>query len=322
MASRSARPLLAAYLVVGEDELKSRAAQTRLKARLEPGLEAFNLDERQAGPDLDPVELVASLNTLPMGSGFRLVLIGESERLPKPVSEAIITYLADPNPGCVLLLVTKSLAKSTRLYKAVAALGPQAVIDCSAMRSRDLSTLVQKLATARGMSMGQDAARELVSRAGTSTTMLDNQVRALAALCGGRGEIMLADVERHVARTAEVKPWDFLDALCERRLPRALELYGLMQKPSQIALTALVAGRVRELICARSLADRGEANLLASTLRKPEWAVRRHVGWARRFGEGELERALASCASCERSLKGGGDAEIAFLSLMAAVCDL
>ena len=66
--------LLAAYLIVGVDQLKRERAMHRLKARLEPGLEAFNLDERTASGDINPSELVLSLNTLPVGQGFRLVL--------------------------------------------------------------------------------------------------------------------------------------------------------------------------------------------------------------------------------------------------------
>ena len=46
--------------------------------------------------------------------------------------------------------------------------------------------------------------------------MLDTQLRTLSALKGGQGQVTLADVERNVARVAEVKPWEFLDRLSER----------------------------------------------------------------------------------------------------------
>ncbi|MFR3452593.1 MAG: hypothetical protein ACLTSX_14560 [Collinsella sp.] len=37
--------------------------------------------------------------------------------------------------------------------------------------------------------------------------MLDNELKKLASMIDGP-EITLADVERHVMRTAEVKPWE------------------------------------------------------------------------------------------------------------------
>ena len=127
MGAEAGSGLLSAYLVVGTDELKSRAAQTRLKGRLEQGYEAFNLDERVADKELGPGELLSSLNTFPVGGGLRLVFVAEAEHLVKPTSEAIIKYLEDPNPNCVLCLVAAALAKSTRLYKAVAAVGPREI---------------------------------------------------------------------------------------------------------------------------------------------------------------------------------------------------
>lgn len=320
MGARAGSELLSAYLVVGTDELKSRAAQTRLKGRLEQGYEAFNLDERVADKDLVPEELLSSLNTLPVGGGLRLVFVTEAEQLAKPTSEAIIKYLEDPNPGCVLCLVAAALAKSTRLYKAVAAVGPRAVIDCTPKKGRGLVPVIQRMAQSQRMRMGGEAAEELLGRVGESTTMLESQVRSLAALKASTGEITLQDVREHIARTAEVKPWDFLDAVSARGFARAIELYGLMGKPSQIALVSLLEVRLRELACARSLELRGEASQLAKTLGRPPWALRGHLGWARRFGSGELERSLVACARCERELKGGRDVETSFLRLVSMIC--
>ena len=112
--------LLPAYLIVGADDLKRRQATTRLKGRLDQSFSAFNLDEHVAASDLEAQDIISSLNTLPLGDAFRLVMIERADKLPKPVSEAIIVYLKDPNPACVLCLVAESLPKNTRIYKAVA----------------------------------------------------------------------------------------------------------------------------------------------------------------------------------------------------------
>ena len=130
--------LLAAYLIVGPDELKRKQALARLKARVDGPFSAFNLEELVASGDLEPVGVLASLNTLPMGGDRRVVVIENAEKLPKPVSEAIVGYLENPNPSCTLALVAATLAKTTRLYKAVAKVGPRTVIDCAARKGRDL----------------------------------------------------------------------------------------------------------------------------------------------------------------------------------------
>ncbi len=312
--------LLPAYLIVGADDLKRARSMTRLKARLDEGFAAFNLDQRVSSSDLEPMDIISSLNTLPMGDVFRLVMIERAEKLPKPVSEAIITYLADPNPACVLCLVAEGLPKNTRLYKAVAKVGKQAIVDCTPKKRWELPPLVVKMAQSQGIRMDQAAATELVSRVGESTTMIDAQLKVLCQYCRDAGVITVADVEQHITRTAEVKPWDFLDAVCARDAAKALTLYRLMQNPSQVALCSLLAGRLRELVCARSLAARGQTGSLATELGKQAWQVKNHAAWACRFPEGALERALVSCARCERALKSGSDADATFTRLVIETC--
>ena len=312
--------LLPAYLVVGADELKSKKAVKRMKARLDESFAAFNLDEMEPTADMEPGSIVTSLNTLPVGAGFRLVIIHNADKLPKPVSEAIIDYLKNPNPDCVLLLQATTLRKTARLYKAVKAVGARSIVECVPKKRWEMAPSVVKMASARGLRMSEAAAEELVSRVGESTTMIDAQLERLQDLCRDKGCVDVADIEENIARTAEVKPWDFLDAVSARNAERALSLYHLMQKPSQIFLTSIIGGRMRELICARSLEQRGEGGLVGQTLGKQGWQVKNHLRWARAFGDGELEAALASCARCERELKSGSDAETAFVRLVVSIC--
>lgn len=311
--------LLPAYLIVGPDELKRRQSVTRLRARVDGPFAAFNLEEIVASADLEPEVVLSSLNTLPMGGERRVVVIEGAEKLPKAVSEAIVAYLADPNPSCTLALVSEKLAKNTRLYKAVAKVGPRSVIECAALKGRDLPLYVQKLAAAHGVAIGSDAARELVARAGESTTMLDTQLASLAALLGGSGTITREFVEANVARVVEVKPWEFLNCLASRDAARALSLYRLLDG-SPLGLLSLVTGRLRELICARSLVARGEGHALAATLKKQDWQVRDYPTWARRYADGELERLLSECANAERALKSGADGDAVMVPLIARVC--
>ena len=312
--------LLPAYLIVGPDELKRKQAVARLRARVDGPFAAFNLEELVASGELEPVGVLASLNTLPMGGTRRVVIMENAEKLPKAVSEAIVGYLGNPNESCTLALVATTLAKSTRLYKAVAKVGPRTVIECAAKKGRDLPPYVQKLAEAHGVRIAPDAAGELVARVGESTTMLDTQIATLAALLGGAGgTITRAFVEQNVARVAEVKPWEFLDRLSGRDAHRSLALYRLLDG-SALGLLSLVSGRLRELVCARSLSARGQGHGVADELKKQAWQVRNHVRWAGAFRDGELEALLGRCAEVERALKSGADAEAEMVRLIADIC--
>lgn len=311
--------LLPAYLIVGADELKRDAAVRRLRSRVPADMADFNLDELDGASLEEPGQLISSAQTMPFCADFRLVIVNGAGELAKPVSEAVVSYLADPNPQCVLCLVAEKLAKNTRLFKAVAKVGPHSVIDCAPLKRWELPPYVVKLAQKRGLSMDNAAAQELVERVGESTVALDNQIATLAQLVGDADRITLADVEANVAQIAEVSPWAFADAVCERNAPRAMEMLNLMKAPSLVFLHSVLVGRLRELICAKSLDARGAASGLARELGRQSWQVKNHVRWSRAFGEEELVKLLGQAAVCERALKGSQDSEAAFARFVLAM---
>ena len=119
------------------------------------------------------------------------------------------------------------------------------------------------------------------------------------------------DAEGEVVRTAEVKPWDFLNAVSARDMARALELLALQPDRSEVRLWSLLVTRIRELIVAKALDSRGAGRELASTLGVQSWQVRNHLAWARRYRMEELVAALSSAVDVELALKGSRDGALA-----------
>ena len=303
--------LLPGYLIVGSDELKSSRAVERMRARLgKSGMVEFNLDERDMTKDPQVDDIVASLNTFPMGAEFRLVILTNCDKLPKAMSEPLVEYFANPSPTTVCLVVATALAKNTRLYKAIKKLGDKAIIDCAPKKTWEMPPQVVKMAAAHGKAMGLPAAEALVARSGENTRMLDNELKKLASMVTG-SEITLADIERHVMRTAEVKPWEFLNAVAARDLVRSLELLKLQPAKSEVRLWSLLVTRLRELIIAKSLDTRGQGSQLATTLGVQGWQVKNHLSWARRWRMDELLEALSQAIEVELALKGSRDSELA-----------
>ena len=323
MADGARGGLNVAYLVVGPDELKRQAAVKRLRARLDPSLLDFNFDEFRGRECDDGAALVNSLQTMPFGCDFRLVLVYGAESMPKAASEAVVDYLAgvagaQNGVGSVLCLVAERLAKNTRMYKTVAKSGPRSVIECGALKRGELPAYVARLAASHGKALGPGAAEELVARAGESTTMLDNQVATLAALVGEASQITRADVAAHVAQTAEVKPWTLLDAACQRDAGRTMELFAQMGSVPAPLLISQIVNRLRELICAKAVGER-RGGSVAAELGKKDWQVRNYSRWARSFTMEELVGDLRLAADCERVVKGAGDERQALAALLLAI---
>ncbi|WP_165055914.1 MULTISPECIES: DNA polymerase III subunit delta [unclassified Adlercreutzia] len=318
MTTRKDTELLPAYLVVGEDALKRAAVLARLRTRMEAyGDLSFNSEDLN-GETATGADVTTACNTMPFASEKRLVYVRNAEKLKKADSEAVVAYLKAPSPTTVLLLEAEKLAKNTRLYKAVAAVGKSAVIDCAPPKRYELPRQVRAMATAHGVTFTEGAATKLVELVGENTVHLDNEIRKIALAHRGRDAVNENEVISLVARTAEVKPWELVDAFAARDLKKCLRYLQMMESASPHALIALCVNRTRELLCAQSLMRRGSVAQLPSALGMPDWRCKHHATWARQFTASELRRAICSARDAERAMKSGADADAAFRDWLVA----
>lgn len=312
MAEKNATPLLAAYLVSGTDELKRQTVVTRLQKRIsQEGDLSFNHDTFN-GETAEGSDVVAACNTLPFASNVRLVQVNAADRLKKADLETITEYLSQPCTTTVLCLVAQGFAKNTRLYKAVAALGKNAVIDCTPVKRSELPAQVRAMATSHGITLTPSAANTLVDSVGESTIALDSALRKLALAHAGTDPISDGEVAALVPQTAEAKPWEFVDAFSERNVLKCLKVRDRLESTSPHALISMCTTRIRELIAAQSFDARGQRGSLAGYLKVPDWRVRNHFRWASGFTSAELRDALFSVAQAEQSMKSGSDPEDVF----------
>ncbi len=327
MNAKDNKPLLPAYLIVGEDELKRTAVLKKLRARLEQyGDLAFNSDDLDAETVEDGV-IVTSCNTVPFASEYRLVYVRNADKLRKGEAEALASYLKEPNPSTILCLEAEKLAKNTKLYKAVASIGPQAVIECVPLKKYELPKTVRAMAVGHGVTFTEGAARLLVDMVGENTVRLDAEIAKIALAHRGSDAVNESEVMAMTARTAEVKPWEFTDAFAARDLRKCLLYLNRMDSVTPHALIAMCVNRLRELVCAKSVARRGAATTaqLSSALqaaggrKMQDWQLKNHFRWASQFSGLELRRAIISARDAEQAMKSGADPDQAFLDWMLSV---
>ena len=313
--------LLPAYLAIGEDELKRRTVLDRLRKRIaEEGDLEFNHDEFD-GVSASGSDIAIACNTLPFASPLRLVEVKNIEKLGKQDADVLVAYLAAPCTSTVLALSGQKLAKNTRLYKSMVAIGKQAVIDCAPMKRYELTKALRSMAVNHGFTITERAAEKLVALVGEDTVRLDSELRKLALAHKGADPVSDREVESLVAQTTEAKPWQFVDAFAARNARQCLALLPLLGSTSSYALMAMCVSRLRELCCAKSLAARGEGARLPEALKVPSWRVKNHAAWARGFTDEELRHAFSSARECERAMKSGSDPVSTFLNwLISVIC--
>lgn len=312
--------LLPVYLVVGEDALKRDTVMKRLRSRLaKQGDLSFNSDTF-SGESATGDDIVAACNTMPFASPVRLVEVRTADKLKKADAEAVVSYLDAPSETTVLALVSEKLAKNTRLYKAVAKHGKTAVIDCTPAKRSELPRMVRAMAVGHGCTLTPGASEKLVDLVGEDTVRLDAELKKLALAHRGSDPVNEGEVLALVSRTSEVQPWEFVNAFAARDVKKCLLYLGRMKSTSPHSLIAKCTTRVRELICARALIDRGTPHAVAAALKMPDWRARNVVGWARGFSAAELRHALVLSRDTEQKMKSGTNPDAAFLEWVLAVC--
>jgi DNA polymerase-3 subunit delta len=306
----SKKPLLALYLLNGDDSLKQEKLLERLRGRIaDEGDLAMNSQTLSAKDIPDAAWLLSTLNTVPFGSAARLVVIKDADALPKALQEALVGYAADPAPSTVLALVAKKLSAKTRLYKAVVSYDRQSLVDCSPKKAYELPALIRNMARGEGIDITVGAANLLVERIGASTVALDTEVRKLAALTKAKGSSRIeeGDVAGNVARLVEPKPWDLTNALALRDASLCLRLAGRMGSASAIGLFTQCVAKLREVLTAMTLKRRGLP--VAASMGKQEWQLREVMKATERYRADELVALLRDAPEVEMRMKSGADAD-------------
>lgn len=320
MVANKNTQLLPAYLADGEDLLKRSAVVRRLRSRIEKeGDLAFNSDSFD-GTSAEGEALVTACKTLPFASEKRLVTVNSADKLAKKAQSALVEYLKEPNESTVLLLISDKLSKNSALYKAVKALGASAIIDCTPPKKKDLANQVRAMAPSHGITITPKAASALVELVGEDTVHLDAELGKLASAQISEDSVTEEQVREMVARVAEAKPWEFVNAFSARDLKACIYLLGLMPSASPYALLRQCVGRLRELMCAKSvLAKGGGSQDIARSLGVPDWKVKNHIAWSHLYTSSELRHAVESSLETERKMKGGSVPETTFKDWVISV---
>jgi DNA polymerase III subunit delta len=294
-------PLLAAYLLTGNDRPKIVRALRRLRARF--GDESI---ERLAADSATGLDVVAACNALGLfagDEGGRLVLVEGVERWRKADVDAIAGYLADPVPGAVLALVAGETPRSDALAKAVAKAGK--VLTFDAPKPRDLPAWVRVQFEGGGATADPEAARALVEIVGDDLTALATEVDKITTWAGERA-ITRADIEALATPAREAAAWAMTDAWGERDLPALLGASEAeLQRREPFGLSTRLAAHVGLVRAARLLAAEGlRTREIAKRLNVHEFRIRKALAHADQYSQDELDAAVIRLAELDAAIKG------------------
>ena len=256
--------------------------------------------------DTDIKEVSAAVNTYPFFSGRK---DGGEKR--KQQQEELAELLADVPEHCQVLLLGEKIDKRGKLYKSL--LKTAAMVECKSLKSYQLKPWLDEQAALRGCRFDYEASQTIMEYLSVTDNapllLLEQEIEKLSVYAGERKIWTKDDIEQTFAALPEVSRFALLNAIAEKKLGQTLELLGEERKHGNtvLALCGLVSfqlrrlGRVKELLEGR--ASQAE---IASELKAAPFAVKKMAEQSRRFGLGELERALLELSQLNIEIRYGG----------------
>ncbi|HSR12247.1 MAG TPA: DNA polymerase III subunit delta [Thermodesulfobacteriota bacterium] len=270
---------------------------------LDPATRDFN---RQVldGDAADAGEIVASLQSFPVRSPLRLVIVRRADSVIKKNPAPLLEYLKSPNPLSCAVFTGEKADQRTKFFQTLGEKG--AVVLFYPPYERELPRWVRLRAEHLGVSIADAAIPLLLDRVGSGMLEIQGELEKLALGKRAGERIEEADVLAMTEDRRTEGPFGIAPAAARRDVARCLRLLGknLQQGEAPVFLLSLLARHFRQIRRARDLEARGFSRKeVEAKLKIFPRAAREFWEEADQAGPALLERFWGMSLAADRELK-------------------
>ena len=271
------------YLFLGEEEFLAAQGVTALKkALLQQDDYSWNLAEF-GGKEIDADEVVAFLNTLPIFGAKRVAVVEDFHQWKAADTESLLPLLEDMPDYAHLILVSPSIDKRTKCYRALNAQGQ--VVDVSPLEAPAATTWLMERGQELGLKLSRKVAQHLVNLVGLSLWQLDKELEKLVCYKDEHDLVVTEEDITQIAipgrEVADNAIFRFTDAVAAGAKSDAMALLQQL----------LASGR--------------EPQEIGRELGVPSFAVQRALVQGQRVGSDGIRGALMATFQTDREIKSG-----------------
>lgn len=265
-----------------------------------PAARGFNYDVVEGKASAS--RIVSLAQTLPMMAAKRMVFVRDIASMPADDTEAMLAYLAKPNPSTVIVALASKIDKRMKLYAQLSKKGWLHVLEAP----RQVAPWLRAEAQAKGVRIEPNAVNRLVDAVGGDLSRLALAVEQLGLYAGDR-PVTSDDVDDLIADTRERSVFELTDAIGAADRARALVAVASLcdQRESAVGVVVMLARHIRQLSMLHTMK--------ATNVPRPQWAqaigvppfvVDKLTAQARSYSPAALALATQRLATVDRALKG------------------
>lgn len=318
-----------AYVFVGDESFfRRRCREAILEHLVSPELRNFSVFEFDLG-DTDVAEILDRARTPSLMAPFQVFFVrGVKTLFGRGPHEgklaAIEEYCKDPNPDALLILVADHISipadirkmeitNKERYQRIRETLGQYCgIVELSQVEEGEAVGWLTDYASARGVKIDADAARELVDTLGGDMMMISNELEKLILYVAEKKRIRLGDVESMVLAAKQRSLYELTDAISAKDRGRALETLDAILSAGDgdeaaIGHLYMLAKTFRQMLVITERNVRDTRMLWAALwqgFRVPPFAAEDIIKQARRYkSKRELTRAIRLIAKTDLALR-------------------
>jgi DNA polymerase III subunit delta len=295
------RPL---YLLLGtEVYLRRVAAQSITEAALSRTL-VREFNESAFSLLSDPIQsAIAAAEQLPMMSDRRVVRIRDFAKLRDADEDVLISYLNNPAPSTVMILIANELDKRKKSTKVL--LDASTVVEFLPLKDAEAKAWAKTRLKELQVTTDEQVLSEIVRLVGTDVQTLSNELDKLASAAAGTGRITQALVDELIGRSRELSNFELGDHLLAGNRKRALEtLHRLLEDGAEpVMLVGLIAGNYHRLALGKHLLARGGREEVFRNVSLPPFKRDSYITTLQRSTAAKIARGIQLTAAADLAIK-------------------
>lgn len=245
------------YLLLGPEEYLARELTSLIiDSALGDGMRDFNFAELDA-LTTDPPTLFQELNSYPLGSTGRVVLIRGAGSLPISTQEALRDAAADLPDFLTLIITAERMDKRKALYKAL--VKAAVVVDMRPLKPSDVKAWIRDRFRDEGKRIPPQLVDHIFELTGNNLSEVANEVANLVAYMGDNDTVTQSEIDSLVASRQKKPIYKLTEHIADGEFMPALVLLRRLLTEGEHELRILwhLDFMVKRMLRAKSLLEEG-----------------------------------------------------------------
>ena len=292
------------YLFHGDETfLIDEALRTIEEVAIGEGMKDFNLNTFY-GAEAEPASVRDAVETLPMMSPVRLVILKDAHELNEKDWDMLMPLIEEPVSTTAFILVASKIDKRKKPIKRFLEKG--VVVEFKRPYDNQIPDWIRSLSKKHGLRLDADGVDLFHQLVGSNLQDIDAELEKLAQYLGERKQASPDDILKTVSRVRIDSVFDLTDAIGNNDRARALDcLVNLLDNgQNEVGVLALISRHVRILkLVADGVREGLSGQRLSSRAGVSPYFLKSYVDQAKRWNDRKLECTFQALLDTDRALK-------------------